>query len=42
MIADGMTKQLPRQKHEEFIKMLGLVNISKQIQLVNTEGGMSA
>jgi len=41
MIADGMTKMLPRQKHEEFIRMLGLVDISKQIQSVNAEKGMS-
>lgn len=28
MPADGFTKALPRQKHSEFVKMLGLVDIS--------------
>jgi hypothetical protein len=31
MLADGMTKILPDQKHQEFIKMLGLVNIQDLI-----------
>lgn len=29
MPADGFTKALPHQKHEEFMKMIGLVHISK-------------
>jgi hypothetical protein len=29
MPADGFTKALPRQKHEEFMKMIGLVHVSK-------------
>jgi hypothetical protein len=28
MPADGFTKQLPRQKHEEFVRQLNLVDIS--------------
>lgn len=28
MVADGMTKILPRQKHEDFVKMLNLKEIS--------------
>ncbi|THC87359.1 hypothetical protein EYZ11_013195 [Aspergillus tanneri] len=31
MPADGLTKLLPDQKHQEFIKMLGLVNIQDRI-----------
>jgi IS30 family transposase len=31
MAADGLTKILPRQKHEFFVKMLGLVDISDMI-----------
>ena len=31
MPADGLTKALTRQKHEDFIKMLGLVDISTKI-----------
>jgi hypothetical protein len=29
MLADGFTKALPRQKHEEFMKMIRLVHVSK-------------
>jgi hypothetical protein len=29
MPADGFTKALPRQKHKEFMKMIGLVHVSK-------------
>lgn len=29
MLADGLTKLLPRQKHENFVKQLGLVDLSK-------------
>ena len=29
MIADGMTKSLPPQKHEEFLRQIGLVDLSK-------------
>jgi hypothetical protein len=32
MMADGMTKTLPRQKHAEFINMLNLVNCKSRIQ----------
>jgi hypothetical protein len=32
MPADGLTKALPRQKHEIFIKQLGLVDIAKLLQ----------
>jgi hypothetical protein len=28
MLTDGLTKALPRQKHETFIKQLGLIDIS--------------
>jgi len=31
MPADGMTKSLPSQKHELFIKQLGLVNIETKL-----------
>jgi hypothetical protein len=31
MPADGLTKQLPRQKHEEFVRQLNLVDISEQL-----------
>jgi hypothetical protein len=31
MPADGLTKALPRQKHDIFIKQLGLVDISKRL-----------
>ena len=29
MPADGLTKALPRQKHQNFVQQLGLVDISK-------------
>jgi hypothetical protein len=32
MTADGMTKALPRQKHEDFIRMLNLTNYNHLIQ----------
>ena len=32
MVADGLTKLLPRLKHLEFVKMLGLEDISHLIQ----------
>jgi len=31
MPADGLTKALPRQKHETFIKQLDLVDIGKRL-----------
>ena len=31
MPADGLTKALPSQKHREFIRQLGLVDIEHQI-----------
>ena len=33
MPADGLTKALPRQRHEEFMKMISLEDISAQIQI---------
>ena len=32
MPADSLIKALPRQKHENFIKLLGLVDISKHLE----------
>ena len=32
MIADGLTKALPRQLHEEFVRQIRLDDISKRIQ----------
>ena len=32
MPADGLTKALPRQKHETFVRLLGLVNIKDKLQ----------
>jgi len=32
MPADELTKALPRQKHEAFIKLIGLVDIAERIQ----------
>ena len=34
MPADGLTKTLTRQKHEEFVRQLGLVDISLRLQKV--------
>ena len=34
MAADGLTKILPRQKHEEFVKLLGLVDISDRLRSI--------
>jgi hypothetical protein len=31
MIADGLTKALPAQKHGRFLEQLGLVDISSRI-----------
>lgn len=31
MIADGLTKALPRQKHENFVKMVGMVDIRDRL-----------
>ena len=33
MPVDGLIKALPRQRHEEFMKMINLVDISAQIQI---------
>jgi hypothetical protein len=33
MIADGMTKLLPPQKHKEFIKQLGLVDTKHLVEM---------
>ena len=33
MPADGLTKALPRQRHEEFVSMLNLVNVNHLIQV---------
>ena len=32
MPADGLTKALPRQKHEKFVKQLGLVDIGHLLE----------
>ena len=32
MPADGLTKALPKQRHDEFVRMLNLVNINQLIQ----------
>ena len=32
MPADGLTKALPRQRHEEFVRMLNLVNVNHLIE----------
>jgi hypothetical protein len=32
MPADGLTKALPRQKHENFVRQLGLVDIRERLQ----------
>jgi hypothetical protein len=32
MPADGLTKALPRQRHEVFVRQLGLVDISDQME----------
>jgi hypothetical protein len=31
MIADGLTKALPRQKHESFVKMVGIEDIKDRL-----------
>ena len=33
MPADGLTKALPRQRHEEFVKMINLEDITARIQI---------
>jgi hypothetical protein len=33
MAADGLTKLLPRQKHEEFVKILRIENIQHLIEV---------
>jgi hypothetical protein len=33
MPADGLTKALPRQKHDEFVRQLGLVDTSNLITI---------
>ena len=33
MIADGLTKPLLRQRHDEFMKMISLEDISARIQI---------
>jgi hypothetical protein len=35
MPADGLTKALPRQKHDEFIRQLRLVDISTLLSVTN-------
>jgi hypothetical protein len=32
MPADGLTKALPRQRHDEFVRMLNLVDINHLIE----------
>jgi hypothetical protein len=36
MLADGLTKILPRQKFKEFIRLLGLVDISHRLHNMQT------
>jgi hypothetical protein len=36
MPADGLTKPLPRQRHEAFIRQLGLVDITDKLRAVQT------
>jgi len=38
MPADGLTKALPRQKHEIFIKQLGLVDIATTLKGLKAGG----
>lgn len=38
MVADGLTKLLPRQQHERFVKMLHLVDISHLVDAGKTPG----
>ena len=33
MPADGLTKALPAQKHQNFIKLINMVNIADLIQM---------
>jgi hypothetical protein len=35
MAADGLTKILPRQQHEKFVRMLNLVNITDKLKLTS-------
>ena len=32
MITDGLTKALPNQKHENFIRQIGLTDVSKYLR----------
>ena len=32
LVADGFTKELPRQKHEKFIRQLNLVDIKEKLK----------
>jgi len=41
MPADGLTKPLPRQKHENFIQQLGLVDLSKLGMIQNSSSSYS-
>src|SRR5436190_15899617 len=41
MPADGLTKSLPKQKHQNFVQQLGLVNISKLGLLQNSSSSYS-
>jgi hypothetical protein len=41
MPADGLTKALPRQKHQNFVQQLGLVDISKLGLLQNSSSSHS-
>jgi hypothetical protein len=33
MTADGLTKALPRQKQERFVRQLGLVDIKERLKM---------
>jgi hypothetical protein len=37
MIADGLTKALSRQKHENFVSQLNLHDITEQIDGINSD-----
>ena len=47
MPADGLTKALPRQRHETFVQQLGLVDIAEHLKKLDNHqdsgwGGVSA
>ena len=42
MPADGLTKALSRQKHEAFVRLVGLRDITEQLEQLETEQRMEA